>query len=137
MCSSDLTSNICTNSGLCSLAFCIHLSLLGETGLRQLAQINHGRAVQLADRLADVDGVEVLNDSFFNEFTVRLPRAAADVVAELVGRNVLAGVPLSRLYPDDPYMANLLLVATTETNTDADVAALVDGLSDILAGVPA
>ncbi|MBT7667573.1 MAG: aminomethyl-transferring glycine dehydrogenase subunit GcvPA [Rhodospirillaceae bacterium] len=131
------TSNICTNSGLCSLAFCIHLSLLGETGLRQLAQINHGRAGQLADRLADVDGVEVLNDSFFNEFTVRLPRAAADVVAELVGRNVLAGVPLSRLYPDDPYMANLLLVATTETNTDADVAALVDGLSDILAGVPA
>ena len=51
------TSNICTNSGLCSLAFCIHLSLLGETGLRQLAQINHGRAVRLADQLADLDGV--------------------------------------------------------------------------------
>lgn len=129
------TSNICTNSGLCSLAFCIHLSLLGETGLRQLAQINHGRAVRLADQLADLDGVEVLNDSFFNEFTVRLPRAAAGVVSDLVDRNVLAGVPLSRLYPDDPDMANLLLVATTETNTDEDDEALITGLSDVLGEV--
>ena len=93
------TSNICTNSGLCCLAFCIHLSLLGEVGLRRLAQLNHGRAVQLADQLAALDGVDVLNDSFFNEFTLRLPRPAAGIVAALVGRGVLAGVPVSRLYP--------------------------------------
>jgi len=126
------TSNICTNSGLCALAFCIHLSLLGETGLRQLAQINHGRAVALADHLADLDGVEVLNDSFFNEFTVRLPRPAAEVVEDLVPRGILAGVPLSRLYPDNPAMADLLLVATTETNTDEDVAALINALREVL-----
>ncbi len=126
------TSNICTNSGLCALAFCIHLSLLGETGLRQLAQVNHGRAVALADHLADLDGVEVLNSSFFNEFTLRLPRPAAQVVEELVGRNILAGVPLSRLYPSNPAMADLLLVATTETNTDEDAAALVNALREVL-----
>jgi len=126
------TSNICTNSGLCALAFCIHLSLLGETGLRQLAQVNHGRAVALADHLADLDGVEVLNSSFFNEFTLRLPRPAAEVVEELVGRNILAGVPLSRLYPSNPAMADLLLVATTETNTDEDTAALVNALREVL-----
>ncbi|HJM92990.1 MAG: aminomethyl-transferring glycine dehydrogenase subunit GcvPA [Alphaproteobacteria bacterium] len=126
------TSNICTNSGLCALAFCIHLSLLGETGLRQLAQVNHGRAVALADHLADLDGVEVLNSSFFNEFTLRLPRPAAEVVEELVGRNILAGVPLSRLYPSNPAMADLLLVATTETNTDEDAAALVNALREVL-----
>ena len=45
------TSNICTNSGLCALAFSIHMSLLGETGLRRLARVNHANAVQLADRL--------------------------------------------------------------------------------------
>ncbi len=126
------TSNICTNSGLCALAFCIHLSLLGETGLRQLAQVNHGRAVALADHLAGLDGVEILNSSFFNEFTLRLPRPAAEVVEELVGRNILAGVPLSRLYPSNPAMADLLLVATTETNTDEDAAALVNALREVL-----
>ena len=29
------TSNICTNSGLCALAFSIHMTLLGETGLQE------------------------------------------------------------------------------------------------------
>ena len=57
------TSNICTNSGLCSLAFTAHMTLLGETGLRQLAEANHARACQLADALSKVPGVEVLNES--------------------------------------------------------------------------
>ena len=77
------TSNICTNSGLCSLAFTAHMTLLGETGLRQLAEANHARACQLADALAEVPGVEVLNESFFNEFTVRLPKPAAPIVEVL------------------------------------------------------
>src|SRR5207253_8841282 len=65
------TSNICTNSGLCCLAFTIHLSLLGEEGLERLARVNHANAVLLADALGDVAGVEVLNETFFNEFTIR------------------------------------------------------------------
>ena len=69
------TSNICTNSGLCALAFTIHMSLLGETGLRQLAAINHAKARQLKDALAKVAGVEVLTQRFFNEFAVRLLQA--------------------------------------------------------------
>ncbi|HWU72264.1 MAG TPA: aminomethyl-transferring glycine dehydrogenase subunit GcvPA, partial [Sphingomonas sp.] len=63
------TSNICTNSGLCALAFSIHMTLLGEKGLRELAAINHAKAVAAADTLAQVPGVEVLNHAFFNEFT--------------------------------------------------------------------
>jgi glycine dehydrogenase subunit 1 len=126
------TSNICTNSGLCCLAFCVHLSLLGEVGLHRLAQLNHARAVGLAEQLVKLDGVEVLNESFFNEFTLRLPRPAAEVASELVGRGVLAGVPVSRLYPDDPEMANLLLVASTETNSDKDVALFINALREVL-----
>src|SRR5690606_23317260 len=61
------TSNICTNSGLCALAFSIHMTLLGEKGLRQLAEINHARAVDVAERLAAIPGVELVNGSFFNE----------------------------------------------------------------------
>src|SRR5690606_15383681 len=64
------TSNICTNSGLCALAFTIHLTLLGEKGLRALAAENHRLACLAADRLAKVPGVEVLGDGFFNEFTL-------------------------------------------------------------------
>src|SRR5258707_14991737 len=65
------TSNICTNSGLCCLAFTIHMSLLGETGLRQVARVNHAHAVALAGQLAGVSGAEGLNRTFFNEFTLR------------------------------------------------------------------
>ncbi|HEX8449492.1 MAG TPA: aminomethyl-transferring glycine dehydrogenase subunit GcvPA, partial [Allosphingosinicella sp.] len=67
------TSNICTNSGLCALAFSIHMTLLGETGLRRLAKLNHARASGAAQRLAGVAGVELVNPAFFNEFTLRLP----------------------------------------------------------------
>jgi len=74
------TSNICTNSGLCSLAFTIHMTLLGEAGLSRLARINHANAVKLADQLAAVKGVEVLNKAFFNEFTVKLAKPAAELV---------------------------------------------------------
>ena len=125
------TSNICTNSGLCALAFSIHVSLLGEAGITQLAQLNHAKAVQMADKLAAVPSVEVLNDGFFNEFTVKLPKPAAAVVEELAKRRILGGVPVSRLYPGE--MEDLLLVAVTETNTDADMDAFAAALTEVLA----
>ena len=93
------TSNICTNAGLCALAFTIHLTLLGEAGFRRLAELNHAKASELADRVAAVPGVKLLNDSFFNEFTVRLPKPAAPVVEALADRRILAGVPVSRPDP--------------------------------------
>jgi glycine dehydrogenase subunit 1 len=126
------TSNICTNSGLCALAFTIHMTLLGEMGLRKLARINHANAVLLADMLAEVPGVEVLNDTFFNEFTIRVPGDAADVIEKLAAKGVLGGVPASRLSPDNPDLAGLIIVASTEVNTDADRAAYVSALKEVL-----
>jgi glycine dehydrogenase subunit 1 len=123
------TSNICTNSGLCCLAFTIHMTLLGEKGLRQLAEINHANAVTLADMLGDVPGVKVLNDTFFNEFTLELPVDAAKVVEKMAKKGVLAGVPVSRLLPAEKAVKNLLIVANTEVNTDADRAAFVAALN--------
>lgn len=126
------TSNICTNAGLCSLAFTIHLALLGEEGFRNLAALNHARAVQLAERLSNVNGVEIVTDAFFNEFAVRLPRAAADVVAELAAKDILAGVPVSRLIPDDGDLTNILLLAATECTGEDDIEALAAGLGEVL-----
>ena len=126
------TSNICTNSGLCALAFTIHLALLGEEGFRALATLNHRRAVQLAERLAAVPGVAVLNPAFFNEFTVRLPAPAGPIVEVLAGREILAGVPLSRLYPGQAEFDNLLLVCASEMTGDDDIADLAEALEEIV-----
>ena len=126
------TSNICTNSGLCALAFSIHLTLLGETGLRRLAEVNHDRAVAAAERLARVDGVELVNGPFFNEFTLRLSRPARPVVRAMADKGVLGGVSLGRLFPDEPALANGLVVAVTEIVTDEDVEALAEALMETL-----
>ncbi|MGB3722393.1 MAG: aminomethyl-transferring glycine dehydrogenase subunit GcvPA [Pacificimonas sp.] len=119
------TSNICTNSGLMALAFTIHMSLLGEAGIRKLAALNHARAGQVADRLAKLDGVTLLNDAFFNEFTLKLDRPARPVVRQLADGGVLGGVALGRLYADDGDIENCVTLAVTETATDDDVDALV------------
>jgi glycine dehydrogenase subunit 1 len=126
------TSNICTNSGLCALAFTIHLTMLGEAGLVRLADLNHARAVELAERLDTIDGVQVLNETFFNEFTVELQRPAAEVVEAMAERGVLGGVPVSRLLPAWSEAESLLLVAVTETNTRGDMDALVAALKESL-----
>jgi glycine dehydrogenase subunit 1 len=126
------TSNICTNSGLCVLAFTIHMTLLGEAGLRRLARINHANAVALAKALGKVKGVQVLNDTFFNEITIRVPGDAAEVIEKLAKKGVLGGVPASRLEPGRPELADLIVVASTEVNTDADRAAYVKALKRVL-----
>ena len=127
------TSNICTNSGLCALAFSIHMTLLGERGLRQLAKVNHANAVDLADKLAAVPGVEVLNAHFFNEFTIRTPRPAAELVEALVKQGVIAGLPVSRLAPGAG-LDDLLVVAATEINAPEDRAAYAAALAKYLGG---
>jgi glycine dehydrogenase subunit 1 len=127
------TSNICTNSGLCTLAFTIHMSLLGETGLRRLARINHANALVAAQMLGAVPGVEVLNSAFFNEFTIRVRGDAAAIVEKLAGKGILGGVPASRLDPGRPELRDLIIVACTEVNTDEDRAAYAAALKEVLA----
>ncbi len=125
------TSNICTNSGLMALAWTVHMTLLGQAGFTKLARLNHERACELADRLSAIDGVELITDAFFNEFTVKLPRPAAEVVDALAGQDILAGVPASRLYPKAGF-DDLLIVAATETNTEDDLAAFEAALKEAI-----
>ena len=127
------TSNICTNSGLCTLAFSIHLSLLGEAGLRRLARINHANALVAARMLGAVPGVEVLNSTFFNEFTIRVRGDAAAIVEKLADKGILGGVPASRLDPGRPELRDLIIVASTEVNTDEDRSAYAAALKEVLA----
>lgn len=126
------TSNICTNSGLIALAFSIHMTLLGEAGFTRLAEINHARMVELAGRLGQIKGVKVLPSAFFNEVAVTLPKPAAEVVEALARRGILGGVPVSRFHPTYPELAEVMLIAATEMNTDADIDALTGALKEIL-----
>jgi glycine dehydrogenase subunit 1 len=126
------TSNICTNSGLCALAFSIHMSLLGEKGLRRLALVNHQKAVALRDALVTVPGVQVLTPRFFNEFAIKVPGNAAELVETLAANGIIAGVPFSRLDPTAG-LDDVLLVAVTETTPDSDIAFFSKALTKVLA----
>jgi glycine dehydrogenase subunit 1 len=117
------TSNICSNQGLCATAFTIHASLLGEIGIKQLALLNHQKACKLADELANIDGVEVLNKSFFNEFTVQLNKDPKQVNKALLEKKIIGGLALQD---------NQMLIAATEMTSDAHISSLVNALKEIL-----
>ena len=126
------TSNICTNSGLCALAFSIHLSLLGGKGLSHLAALNHEATLSTADKLSNISGLEILNETYFNEFTVRLPKPAGPVVETLAKKKILAGIPIRRLYPNREDFDNLLLVNATEITNESDINLLAESISEEL-----
>ena len=68
-----------------------------------------------------IEGVSVINKNFFNEFTLRLPKSAENIVESLINQNILAGVPLSRFYPDRVDLNNYLVVAVTEMVDDQQI----------------
>src|SRR5262249_50411893 len=125
------TSKICTKNGPCPLARTIHMTLLGEKGLRQLAQLNHEKAVALADALGKVPGVEVLTKRFFNEIAIRVKGDAAAIVDKLAAQGVIAGIAMSRLNPKAG-MDDVIITCATEMNTDDDIGAYAKALTGAL-----
>jgi glycine dehydrogenase subunit 1 len=126
------TSNICTNSGLIALSFSIHMTLLGEKGFTDLAKLNHAKAVQLAEKIENLDGVELINNTFFNEFALKFNKPAIEIVEAMEEHGILAGVPASRLYPHNKDMENILLVAATETNSEEDIEDYAEAMKEVL-----
>lgn len=117
------TSNICTNQGLFALAFTIHMSLLGEIGFKKLAWLNHDKACLLADTLAAIKGVKLVNDHFFNEFVVELPVSAKDAVHTLSSEGIIAGYALD---------GGRLLLAATEITSEEDIKRLASVLENYI-----
>jgi len=116
------TSNICSNQGLCATAFTIHASLLGENGFKKLALINHKKACDFAEMLAKVKNVKILNDSFFNEFTIELSKDAKEVNKKLLEKNIIGG------FADGKKM----IVAVSELTSENDMQNFVFALENIL-----
>jgi glycine dehydrogenase subunit 1 len=116
------TSNICSNQGLCATAFTVHASLLGENGFKKLALINHKKACDLADRLAKVNGLKVLNKNFFNEFTIELIKDAAEVNKKLLAKNIIGGFA----------QKNQMIVAVSELTSAQDIEIFATEMEKIL-----
>ncbi len=120
------TSNICSNEALNALAATVYLSLVGEKGLREVAEHSAQKAHYAARAIADLDGYELAFDRpFFKEFAVRCPRPAAEIVSDLAAEGILSGVDLGRF---DSEMENVLLIAVTEKRTKEEIDRLVAGL---------
>ena len=121
------TSNICTNQGLMALASNIHMSLLGKTGLREVALQSHAKAEYLKGEIAKIPGYRIAYSSpTFNEFVVEAPEDAEALTSRLAERKILAGVPLSRYDAKD---RRRFLIAATEMNTKAEMDHLVAALA--------
>jgi glycine dehydrogenase subunit 1 len=121
------TSNICTNEGLMALASNVHMSLLGKKGLREVAMQCHARAEYLKGEIAKIPGYRLpYAGPTFNEFVVEAPGDAAQMLAKLSSRRILAGIALSRYEAAD---RRRFLVAVTEMNTRAEMDHLVAALS--------
>lgn len=124
------TSNICTNQALCALRAHIYLSLMGSAGMGELAQLCMAKTEYLKKRLSAIRSVKVMTSSpTFNEFTVRLPIDAGEVVSRMIERGFAAGFPLGRYYPG---MENYMLVAVTEKRTKCEMGTYAENLEDVL-----
>ena len=124
------TSNICSNQSLCALRGLIFLASLGKQGLVELAQLNRDKAEYAKRALAAVRGVSIpFGVPTFNEFTIRLPKRADDVVASMLKRGVAVGVPLGSYYPGEE---NSLVVTVTEKRTKGEIALLARELEGAL-----
>jgi glycine dehydrogenase subunit 1 len=125
-------SNICTNQALLALAASIYLATIGPHGLGDVAAGGAARAAELEAALGAIGVARLHPGAYLNEFAIRVPDAQA-VHRRLLGRGVLAGIPLADLEPDDPTLADGLLVCTTEVTTTAEIEAFAVALEIELA----
>ncbi|MEA2008245.1 MAG: glycine dehydrogenase, partial [Chloroflexota bacterium] len=122
------TSNICSNQGLVVLASTVYMSLLGKSGLRQVAELNYHKAHYAAEQISTVSGYMVNPvQPFFNEFVVHCPIPAAEVNEILLAHDILGGYELGQDYPE---LENELLVAVTEMNARHEIDYLIDVLAE-------
>ena len=126
------TSNICTNQGLLALATAVYLSLLGKSGLRQVAELCYQKAHYAAREITKLGDFRItFKEPFFHEFTLECPKPAAEINAYLLEHGILGGYDLGQDYPP---LKNHLLVAVTEMNSKEQIDTLVEVLSEVSNG---
>ncbi len=126
------TSNICTNEALIALAANMYLSLMGKEGLREVAMQCLQKAAYLRKRVAEIPSVVLpFAGPIYNEFVVRTPRAAVEVLAELEQQQILGGIALGDFHEGSE---RDFLVAVTELHTREHLDQFVAALSAAIPG---
>jgi glycine dehydrogenase subunit 1 len=122
------TSNICTNQGLIALAATIYMETMGKKGLQEVAFQNAQKAAYAAKRISEIEGFSLpFSAPRFNEFVVRAPKPADEILSKLLSENgIVGGLSLSRYYAENP---NYFLVCVTETNSKEQIDDLVSSLN--------
>ena len=122
-------SNICSNQGLLALAAAVYLSLLGQTGLRQVAELCYQKAHYAAEKISKIKGYSLCFEApFFHEFSVCCPKPVAEINEHLLEHGFLGGYDLGQDYPA---LKDHMLIAVTEMNTKDEIDALVDVLAEV------
>jgi len=123
------TSNICTNQGLIALGTAVYLSLLGKSGLRQVAELCYQKAHYAAAQLSQIDGMGLcFTEPFFHEFALCVGRPVDEVNEHLLEHGILGGYDLGQDYPA---LKDHMLIAVTEMNSKEEIDTLVEVLSEM------
>ena len=123
------TSNICTNQGLLALGSAIYMSVLGKTGMRQVAELCYQKAHYAAEQLSQIEGMGLcFSDPFFHEFALCVDRPVEEVNAHLLEHGILGGYDLGQDYPA---LKNHMLVAVTEINSKEEIDLLAEVLAEV------
>ncbi len=123
------TSNICSNQGLLALGSAIYMSVLGKTGMGQVANLCYQKAHYAAETLSKIPGYGLcFSDPFFHEFSLCCPKPVAEINAHLLDHGILGGYDLSQDYPSLP---NHMLIAVTEMNSKEEIDMLADTLAEV------
>ncbi|MBW6458177.1 MAG: aminomethyl-transferring glycine dehydrogenase subunit GcvPA [FCB group bacterium] len=123
------TSNICSNEALCALAATVYLALMGDSGLRQVAELCLRKSHYLHDKICGIKGFEAASpDPFFKEFVVKTPVPAGDIIKKALEKGIYAGIDLGTFYPERDHE---LLIAVTEKRSKKQLDAFADLLSSL------
>ena len=118
------SSNICSNEALCAMTASVYMAAMGPSGMKQVAEACAANAHYLAERLAEIDGVQLVTDkTFFNEFITRLPIEAKVLEEKLAERGILSGLPIGD---------HCMLWCCTEVNGKEEIDALVDAVKEVV-----
>jgi glycine dehydrogenase subunit 1 len=121
------TSNICTNQGLIALAATIYMETMGKKGLEEVAVQNAQKAAYAKKRIGELEGFAIpFSSPSFNEFVVRGPRPATEILEKLRTENgIIGGLALSKYYPE---RENEFLICVTETKSKGTIDQMIDAL---------